>query len=126
MLILPVVVGLLPSGIGDAITKYLPSEAGGTFINAAHNAGALSPGTGLGAIRNCLWRAYQSSVRGGAILMRRELGAREHVGGDADERLERQWLVVSQASAVCDGGRSEIGPVRPRLSPIGLYEPAVS
>jgi ABC-2 type transport system permease protein len=55
MLILPGVVGLLPSGIGDAITKYLPSEAGGAFINAAHNAGALSPWTGLGVL--VLWVA---------------------------------------------------------------------
>jgi ABC-2 type transport system permease protein len=55
MLILPVVVGLLPNGIGDATTKYLPSEAGGAFINAAHNASALSPWTGLGVL--ALWVA---------------------------------------------------------------------
>jgi ABC-2 type transport system permease protein len=55
MLILPAVVGLLPSGIGDALTKYLPSEAGGAFITAAHNAGTLSPWTGLGVL--ILWVA---------------------------------------------------------------------
>jgi hypothetical protein len=46
MLILPAVVGLLPSGIGDATTKILSSEAGGALISAAHQAGTLSPYTG--------------------------------------------------------------------------------
>ena len=55
MLILPTVVGLLPGGIGEAVTKYLPSEAGGAFINATHQAGALSPWTGLGVL--VLWVA---------------------------------------------------------------------
>jgi ABC-2 type transport system permease protein len=53
MLILPVVVGLLPNGIGETITKCLPSEAGGAFITATHNTGALSPWIGLGVL--VLW-----------------------------------------------------------------------
>ena len=67
MLILPVVVGLLPNGIGDAITKYLPSEAGGAFINAAHNAGALSPWTGLAVLT--LWVA--GALTAATLLIRR-------------------------------------------------------
>jgi ABC-2 type transport system permease protein len=67
MLILPDVVGLLPSGIGDAITKYLPNEAGDAFINAAHNAGALSPWTGLGVF--VLWVAAAFAVA--TVLVRR-------------------------------------------------------
>lgn len=55
MLILPSVVGLLPGGVGDALTKCLPSEAGGAFITAAHHADALSPYAGLGVL--VLWFA---------------------------------------------------------------------
>jgi ABC-2 type transport system permease protein len=62
MLILPVVVGLLPGGIGDALTKYLPSEAGGAFINAAHNAGALSPWTGLGVLTLWVTAAFATAT----------------------------------------------------------------
>ena len=67
MLILPGLVGLLPSGIGDAITKYLPSEAGGAFINAAHHAGSLSPWTGLGVL--VLWVA--GAFAAATVLIRR-------------------------------------------------------
>ena len=67
MLILPVVVGLLPSGIGDAITRYLPSEAGGAFITAAHSAGSLSPWTGLGVL--ALWVA--AALAAATVLVRR-------------------------------------------------------
>lgn len=67
MLILPVVGGLLPSAIGDTITKYLPSEAGTAFINAAHHAGALSPWTGLGVL--VLWVAGASAAA--TVLIRR-------------------------------------------------------
>ena len=67
MLILPGVVGLLPNGIGEVITKYLPSEAGGAFITAAHNAGALSPWTGLGVL--ILWVA--GAVAAATMLIRR-------------------------------------------------------
>jgi ABC-2 type transport system permease protein len=67
MLILPQVVGLLPSGIGDAIIKYVPSEAGDAFINAAHNAGTLSPWTGLGVLT--LWVA--GAIATATVLIRR-------------------------------------------------------
>lgn len=67
MLILPSIIGLLPSGIGDAITKYLPSEAGDAFISTAHNASALSPWTGLGVL--ALWVAGAFATA--TVLVRR-------------------------------------------------------
>lgn len=67
MLILPGVVGLLPNGIGDVITKYLPSEAGGAFITAAPHAGALSPWTGLAVF--ALWVA--GAFAAATVLVRR-------------------------------------------------------
>lgn len=67
MLILPGLVGLLPNGIGDAITKNLPSEAGGAFITAAHHAGSLSPWAGLGVL--ALWVA--GAFAAATVLIRR-------------------------------------------------------
>jgi ABC-2 type transport system permease protein len=67
MLILPAVVGVLPSGIGDAITKVLPSEAGGAFITATHHASALSPWTGLAVL--ALWVAGAFATA--TVLIRR-------------------------------------------------------
>jgi ABC-2 type transport system permease protein len=67
ILILPPIVGLLPSGIGDTITKYLPSEAGGAFITTTHHAGTLSPWAGLGVVT--LWVA--GAFAAATVLVRR-------------------------------------------------------
>lgn len=67
MLILPSIVGLLPNGIGDAITKYLPSEAGDAFITATHHAGALSPWTGLSVLALWVTAAFAAAT----MLIRR-------------------------------------------------------
>lgn len=55
VLVLPALVELLPSGIGDAVAKFLPSEAGGAFLSALPADDALGPWTGLGVL--VLWAA---------------------------------------------------------------------
>jgi ABC-2 type transport system permease protein len=47
LLILPGLAPLLPNGIADAITPYLPSNAGSAVMTLTHGDGTLAPWTGL-------------------------------------------------------------------------------
>ncbi|MFF5292180.1 ABC transporter permease [Paractinoplanes globisporus] len=47
LLIVPGLAGLLPSSWGEAISPYLPTNAGGAIMSLHHVDGTLGPGTGL-------------------------------------------------------------------------------
>jgi ABC-2 type transport system permease protein len=47
LLLVPPLVGLLPSTINSHITPYLPSNAGEALLNVHHQAGSLSPWAGF-------------------------------------------------------------------------------
>ena len=67
MLLLPVLVGLLPSSIKTHITPYLPSNAGDALLNVHHQSGFLSPWTGFAVM--CGYAVV--ALAGAAIMMRR-------------------------------------------------------
>ena len=47
LLILPLLIGFLPSSLSANISPYLPSTAGEAFISSVHAPGTLAPWTGL-------------------------------------------------------------------------------
>lgn len=69
LLVLPSLVLLLPSGMADAISKYLPSSAGQAIIGGAQQTESLSQWVGFGVF--CLWAAA-ALVAGGVTLQRRD------------------------------------------------------
>lgn len=69
LMILPVLVGFLPGSVGETITKYLPSEAGESFVTSIESSDALAPGAGLAVL--ALWVAGALAV-GFATVSRRD------------------------------------------------------
>lgn len=69
LLVLPSLVLLLPSGMADAIAKFLPSSAGQAIIGSAQQTDSLSPWVGFGVF--CLWAAA-ALVAGAVTLQRRD------------------------------------------------------
>lgn len=47
LMLLPTLVGLLPSGFSDAVTPYLPNDAGQSMYALTQGSSSLSPGAGL-------------------------------------------------------------------------------
>jgi ABC-type transport system involved in multi-copper enzyme maturation permease subunit len=47
LMLLPALVGLLPNGFSDAVSQYLPSNAGGSMYALTQGSDSLSPGAGL-------------------------------------------------------------------------------
>jgi ABC-type transport system involved in multi-copper enzyme maturation permease subunit len=66
VLVLPVLFSAIGKSV-DSIAQYLPSKAGGSFITSIHEAGTLSPWTGL--IVLCAWVAAAFGLA--AYLLRR-------------------------------------------------------
>jgi hypothetical protein len=69
VLILPEIVRLLPSSIGDEIGKFLPSNIGNTLTSVHPVANQLSPSVGFGVL--CAWAAA-ALVIGGWLVVRRD------------------------------------------------------
>jgi len=46
MFVIPPLIGILPASISDAVTPYLPSDAGEAMMTIGHHAHTLSPGPG--------------------------------------------------------------------------------
>ena len=69
VLILPNIVRILPSSIGDAIGKFLPFNIGHTLISVQPQANQLSPWVGFGVL--CGYAAAALAV-GGWLLVRRD------------------------------------------------------
>jgi ABC-type transport system involved in multi-copper enzyme maturation permease subunit len=47
LMLLPVLVDLMPSGFSDAVSQYLPSNAGQAVYALTQDSNTLSPGAGL-------------------------------------------------------------------------------
>lgn len=69
LMVLPLLVGFLPGSVGEAITKYLPSEAGEALVTSVDQTGLLAPGAGLAVL--ALWVAGALAV-GLTIVRRRD------------------------------------------------------
>jgi ABC-type transport system involved in multi-copper enzyme maturation permease subunit len=67
LLLLPVLIGLLPSSIKSHITPYLPSNAGDALLNVHHQTGFLSPWTGFAVM--CAYAVV--ALAGAAFVLRR-------------------------------------------------------
>ncbi len=67
LLILPVILGLLPGSLGTTITKYLPSNAGGSLMTSVQLPDTLAPWTGLGVV--VLWVA--AALVAAVVVVRR-------------------------------------------------------
>jgi len=50
LLVLPLLIGFLPSSLGSHITPYLPSNAGEAFISSVRSPDSLAPWTGLAVL----------------------------------------------------------------------------
>jgi ABC-2 type transport system permease protein len=69
LLVVPLIASALPGSLGNTVTEYLPSMAGGSFASSIHTANSLSSGAGLAVL--CLWVAAALAV-GGVLLHRRD------------------------------------------------------
>ena len=67
LLVAPVLVGLLPSDIGDPISQLLPSNAGAAFRSLSASSGLLSPTAGAAVF--ALW--VTGLVAAAAVAVRR-------------------------------------------------------
>jgi hypothetical protein len=67
LMVIPPVIGLLSSSVSDAVTKFLPGEAGGAFLTTLHAPHTLMPWPGLGVLT--LWVAAALAVA--AVRVRR-------------------------------------------------------
>jgi ABC-2 type transport system permease protein len=68
LMVLPLVTGFLPGSVGDAVTKYLPSEAGEALASSIEQSGSLVPGAGAAVL--ALWVAGALAV--GFAMVRRD------------------------------------------------------
>ncbi|MDH6108687.1 ABC-2 type transport system permease protein [Kitasatospora sp. MAP12-15] len=70
LMLLPALAGLLPSGLKDDISPYLPGNAGDSIFALTHAAHTLTPGAGLAvfagwtalALAGAAWRLRRSDV----------------------------------------------------------------
>ncbi|MFC1442437.1 ABC transporter permease [Streptacidiphilus sp. N1-10] len=70
LMLLPVLTGLLPSGLGDDISPYLPGNAGSSVFALHQASNTLSPGAGLAvfagwvvlALAGAAWRLKRSDT----------------------------------------------------------------
>ena len=69
VVIVPEIVRLLPSSIGEAVGKYLPFNMSMNLTSVHHPANQLSPWVGFGVL--CAWAASALAV-GGWLMMRRD------------------------------------------------------
>ena len=67
LLILPVIFQLLPGSASTSISKFLPSEAGGSFVTSFHQPDTLTPWAGLGV--TALW--VITTLAMAAVVIRR-------------------------------------------------------
>ena len=70
LLVLPVVIGLLPGSISDTVSKFLPGEAGGSFVTTHQAANTLDPLIGIGVL--ALWTAAALAAAA-VVLLRRDV-----------------------------------------------------
>ncbi len=69
LLVVPVLFQVLPGAWAADVLKYLPSEAGGSFVNSVHLPDTLGPWTGLGVL--VAWVAA-AMVAAAVVLRRRD------------------------------------------------------
>lgn len=67
LLILPVILGLFPGSFGTTVGKYLPSNAGESFLISYHNPDLLSPWVGIAVFTAWVVAALVAAV----VLVRR-------------------------------------------------------
>ena len=67
LLILPLLLGFLPAGLGSEIAKFLPEAAAEGFLTSGPEADGLGPWTGIGVV--ALWAGLSCGVA--AVLVRR-------------------------------------------------------
>jgi ABC-2 type transport system permease protein len=69
LLVIPVILEVLPGTWAKDIGKFLPGEAGGSFVSSVHQANTLSPGAGLDVLIG--W-VLVSLLAAGILLKRRD------------------------------------------------------
>ncbi len=68
LLIVPVLIGFLPGSLSTSIAKYLPSNAGESFLTSVRIPDTLAPWTGIGVI--ALWVLVTLTVAAVAVRRR--------------------------------------------------------
>jgi ABC-2 type transport system permease protein len=69
LFVIPPLLNVLPSSWNDAISPYLPGDAGGRIMSITHDAHALSPWAGFAVF--CAWTAFFLAVAA-VLLVRRD------------------------------------------------------
>jgi ABC-2 type transport system permease protein len=67
LLIVPLLIGFLPGSVSDNILKFMPSNAGESFLTSARAPDALAPWTGIGVL--ALWVVV--TLTAGVLTVRR-------------------------------------------------------